>query len=234
MEYTATIRLQHETTEAEQRILVELILFLKRIGFSGEINCRCFLVNQDGKARRPDIYLPRYALPIEIDGKTRDWQHRQDDIAPRDAFYESIGARPPLVIPANWVVSEHKMNRLKYDLAQFLYQSRLSPRKRNTINKRICDGRKMFEAIFPGVFDGTGSVAPKFSHELADFKEYRHFGGTKFILRSKYQQRSNFFPGLADLLTDPEKFTKMMMDRVAQTEAEKAKAAIKLEKPASS
>jgi hypothetical protein len=227
---TSTILLRHDTTEAEQRLQTELILFLKRVGFSGEVNCRCFLVNQDGKARRPDFYLPRYALPIEVDGKTRDsWQIRQEDIGPRDSFYQSIGANLPLIIPANWVVSEHKINRLKFDLQQFLHTSRLSPKQRVAINKRIHDGRKLFEAKFPGIFDGTGSIAPKFGPELGDFKEYRHFGGTKFIIRNKYQKRTNFFPFLEDLL-DPEKYIKMMMDRLDKSDAERKAKAASLEK----
>lgn len=180
--------LTHETTEAEQKLRIELILFLSRIGFSGELNCRSLIANQKGQVRRPDFYLPRYALAIEVDGRTRDtWYSRQSDITPRDSFYQSIGTHPPLIIPANWIVSECKMTRFKYELARFLFTNRLDPRKRNTINKRIHDGRKLLEKRNPEIFKDHGTETPQFLYELSHLKEYRHFGGTKFILRSKYK-----------------------------------------------
>lgn len=187
---TKTMLLRHDRTEPEEVLLLYILLFLKKIGYSGEIHCRCFLANQSGQARRPDLYLPRYALAIEIDGATRDaWHRRQADLLPRDEFYTSIGANPPLRIPATWVSSQFKMDRFLHELQKMLHENRVSPRLRATINKRICDGRKMVAIKNPGLFQSSGSLAPQFCEELKNqkFKEFRHFGGTKFILRGKYK-----------------------------------------------
>lgn len=187
---TKRILLQHDRTEAEERMLLELLKFLRRTGYSGEIHCRVFIVNQDGKARRPDIYLPRYGLAIEIDGRTREsWKRRQEDIGPRDEFYNDLGISPPLRIDSVWVTNEAKMKAIKYDLEKFIFKNRLTPRKRNTLAKKLCDGRKIFESKYPNIFGSSGTEAPQFLWELktSGFKDSRHFGGTKFVLRNKYK-----------------------------------------------
>lgn len=183
--------LNHDRTEAEEAFLKILLIFLRTNGFSGEVHVRTFLVNQSGTARRPDIYLPRYGLAIEIDGRTRDsMPKRQTDTEARDLFYVSIGAFPPLVIPATEIVSQFKIQRLLNELNNFLRTNYLSPRKRNTLNKRIHDGRCVYQVANPGIFNCSGSVAPEFDAEMVanGFVQQRHFGGSRVILRSKYRK----------------------------------------------
>lgn len=185
--------LPHERTIAEESFLVWLLLFLKDLNFSGEVHCRCFLVNRIGRSRRPDFYIPRYGLPIEIDGCTRDVsKKRAEDRSPRDEFYESIGSRPPLIIPANWVVSWEKMSRTRKELRKFLFSERLGPKTRNKINKHIHDGRKEIASKFPELARLNGKPALQFCPDLGlhGFKEFHHFGGTKFTLRARDKNKS--------------------------------------------
>lgn len=198
---TQAMLLRHDKTEAEDRFTVEFLLFLKREGYSGEIHCRCFLVNQHGEIRRPDFYLPRYGLAIEIDGATRhSWASRNNDLEDRDKFYFDLGAQPVLILNSIDVVSEFKMDRFKREFLGLLHNNRMTPKQRSLIKKRISEGRTRLEERRTGIFDSHGTLAPQFLTELAlgGFKEIRHFGGTKFILRSKY--KTNPF---ANLKIDP-------------------------------
>jgi hypothetical protein len=58
--------------------------------------------------------------------------------------------------------------------------------------KRIHEGRFLLEKKLPGIFNSHGSRAPQFISELhlRGFKERRHFGGTKFIIRGKYNRKA--------------------------------------------
>ncbi len=190
---TLGLLLTHDKTEAEDKLVFELLMFLKSVGFSGELHCRSFIANVDGKVRRPDIFIPRYGLAIEIDGRTRDgWQKRQTDLEPRDQFYITLGLHPPLIVPAAWTVSDQRIKRLKYELKQHLHEERMTPQRRRRVTKEICHGRQIFEKNHPGIFNGSGSLAAQFSADLAlnGFTEIRHFGGTKFILRTEYKKKA--------------------------------------------
>jgi hypothetical protein len=171
MPSTVTIVGTHDRTESEELLLVQLILLLSSIGYSGELHCRCFLVNQSGKARRPDFYLPRYALAIEVDGRTREsWQVRTDDTLERDQFYSTIGTHPPLIIPSNWVVSDYKIERLKNELTNHLYRNQISKKTRTAINKRLHDGRKLFKTKHPELAKDHGTLAPQLGLSFTQLK----------------------------------------------------------------
>ncbi len=190
---TMTMLLRHDKTESEEIFTVEFLLYLKRIGYSGVIHCRCFLVNQFGQVKRPDFYLPRYGLAIEIDGLTRDsWERRQNDISRRDRFYENLGTQPLLVLNSNWAVSGFKMDRFKKEFSELLFKNRITPKQRILINKRLSEGRKALEVSRPEIFNSHGGLASQFSSELAGagFKEFHHFGGTRFVLREKYETKA--------------------------------------------
>lgn len=188
-----TMLLRHDKTEAEEIFTTQFLLYLKRIGYSGEIHCRCFLVNQFGQVRRPNFYLPRYGLAIDVDGLTRhSWERRQNDIFKRDQFYEDLGAQPLLVLDASWVVSNFKMDRFKREFSDLLFNRKITPRQRKLINKRLSEGRKALKQKRPEIFNSHGGLASQFSFELiqAGFKEFRHFGGTRFLLREQYQTKA--------------------------------------------
>lgn len=188
--------LNHDRTESEERVLLQILLALRIIGYSGEVHVRCFLANQLGKVRRPDIYIPRLGLAIEVDGLTRDaWHERASDMEARDLFYPSIGLNPPWIIQSTTTVSHFKTERFLRDLKTYIFEEKLSPRVRNAVNKRIHDGRKLYEKSNVGLFNGSGTEVPALSREMNDngFKEYRHFGGTRIILRAEYKTRSKVF-----------------------------------------
>lgn len=192
---TKRILLNHDTTEAEEILLKVILGVLKETGYSGELHCRSLLCDQKGKARRPDFYIPRLLLPIEVDGLTRDsWLCRQNDLGPRDIFYEQLGTLPAFIIPSSWVVSEHKMERFRHELKTFLFEHKASPQKKRMINKRIHDGRIKFAAKYPRIFDSCGTEALTFNSEihLLECAPIRHFGGIKFNLRGKYKERNLF------------------------------------------
>jgi hypothetical protein len=98
------------------------------------------------------------------------------------------------VIDATWSASDLKINRLKRELDLHLATWPVSDKERSRMNKKISIGRKIFERKHPGVFSCTGTLSPQFIHDIKGLglKEFRHFGGTKFILRGKYKPRDPF------------------------------------------
>lgn len=196
---TKKLRLNHDRTESEEIISLKLLLLLKEIGYSGEVHFRTFIANQFGQFRRPDIYFPRYGLAIEIDGRTRESiRSRQSDFVERDKFYHGLGIRL-LTLHSEIAVNDLKIERLKRELINTFHTDRLTPKIRTLLNKNICVGRKVLQRRNPLIFQSHGTKAPVFIQELESHgikSEFRHFGGTKFIFRTKYQQRSNFFKKL--------------------------------------
>lgn len=191
----------HERTEAEEKFLLVVLLTLDEMGFSGEINCRSFLANARGEFRRPDIFLPKFGISIEIDGNTREgWSHRQADMPKRDEFYLSLGLFPPIRIPSTSIASDLRVARFRQELKSYIegwiktesnYSSaQLTKAGRKKLAKVLNRGRKMMERQYPGIFSFNGTEAPQFSEELAlrGFREFRHFGGTKLVLRGKYHK----------------------------------------------
>jgi hypothetical protein len=94
-------------------------------------------------------------------------------------------------------VDELKMKRLKSELATFFFNDRSSPQDRQRINKKISQGRKLIAKRYLSLFTGHGTIAPRFNNELKAHgieSEWRHFGGTRVILRAKYKKHA--FPPL--------------------------------------
>lgn len=186
--------LTHDRTEAEVSYLLILVGLFEEMGLNAELHCRCLLANSKGEFRRPDFYLPKFGIVIEIDGITREaWDSRLIDTKDRDDFYADLCTLPVVRLNATDVVSHAKVNRFKDDLKKLILHSKLPSEKIKRINKKICDGRSKIIQLYGHKFDENGTSVPQFDkvsfqiYKHYKLKEFRHYGGTKISFRSSYE-----------------------------------------------
>jgi very-short-patch-repair endonuclease len=175
----------HESTEYENLFFYKLCRRLKGAGFRGEIH-KNVLIFWKGRRKYPDIYIPSWALVIEIDGPVHDqneFKLRIDHY--RDGFYDDLRIRV-MRIPNYWIGNEAKVNRVITEILSYFLNNLPSLETQAITAEKLENGRFHFARNFPNEAKAHSEVQAVriYRDDLAEaFQGYRFFRGVRVVIK---------------------------------------------------
>lgn len=136
---------EHETTLAESLVRSSVVEICREIGFVGKVFFNPLIIDSEGRARRPDICIPKLGLIIEVDGASHDrWARVISSDLSREEFYIELGFQAPFVITNHDAINDFRRGfLLRSVLKDFISHPKLTADQARHLSDRITSNYKL-------------------------------------------------------------------------------------------